>query len=1032
VKIIRFSVEHPAIVIVLVPAVLLAGILAFTSLTRELLPDVNMPSISVITLYPGAGVGETEKQITEVLEKELALLSDLTSLQSRTGPGRSTITCNFTWESDLEEKKQEVRELIDRALPELPDNLPRAPMIRLFGAESIPVMTILVDGDQSPIVLGTIVETTLVPMLSRVPGVSAVSTRGLREEELFVKIDPPRAWYYSVSVPSIVEAVRRSGMTIPAGSVDLGFGEAPLAAKSSFATIDEVGSLVVSYRGPGLVHLSDIAELSFEEKKPEVEVWSEGNRQIGLDIYKRRGADTIAIAGEIDAILKDTASLATADLRFTVTRDQREEISQAISSVAGSAVAGALLAILILFFFLHRIRGTLIVCLSIPLSVLLTFCALLLSGGSLNVTTLGGIAVSLGMIVDAAIVVLESIHRRLDDGMEPEEAAVKGASEVAGAVTASILTSLAVFVPLIFLPGFAGIVLRDISSTIVFALPASLLVALTVIPSFVALSYRRGYEKGKGERSGRIMELFSRWYRYLVLQVLDHPRFFVALALSVLVVSLALYPRLGFDFIPEVDVDELILQADLPPGMVRREAVEMVRQAEKVLKENLPELKTSLFFLGERIDGVLLFDSERPRSRNIFRITEEAAEALSLQVPDMQANLFAGGLSLMGRQAAGGGFSIDLRGPGMEMEEIYGAAVMLGERISALPAVSSVFFNTSMGKPVVDLLIDGELLEKSGLPAQAAMATARIFFARIDGGSVNLGGKDWDITISGGLGDEQFDPKVLDILSLPLPSGGALPFSSFSGFSEKRGLSIHPREDRVRGIRMEAILQPGTLRSVQEESLSILARLEQDGSFPANLQWEMKGISSTISDSFSSLAAALIAAVILVYIVLVIQFERFTLPLLIMTAVPFIMTGVMPALLFFGSALSVVSFLGIIALAGIVVNNAIVMVDAIQNSRGRGRALNEAILEGAEQRLKPVLMTTFTTILGLAPLAFGISPVPGVSGRSSALLAPLGQTIMGGLGASTMVTLLLIPALYLLWNPHGDAPSPEKPGDTVQ
>ncbi len=1033
-KVSDYGIDHPVPVTIVCAILVLFGVIAVASLTQSLFPDFTKPTVYVTVEYPGVAPEEMESQVTSLIESELAKVSDIISFSSRSLPSFSAVMLEFDWSVNVDDKLVEIRERLNAIQDDLPEGVQGIPRIRKMNPSEMPILTVGLEGGGALIDGASYLEKQAVPLVSAIPGVSAVDLLGAPEQELAVRLDLERLSGLGISPLEVVQALSVSGVVVPAGEVGEGAEMLKVTTSSTFSALDQVGRVVVANRGGALVRVEDLADLEVAESPPERYSLINGERALILDITAQRGVDTVKI---IEAAKKAFSSLEQAsggNISFIYYRDQSTSIRAAVRSVRNSAILGGTLAVVILFLFLGEVRATVIIALSIPFSVLFTFISLYLGGHSLNTMTLGGLTMAVGMIVDASIVMLENIWRHARGGENPAAAAKKGAGEMGGAIIASTLTSIVVFVPLVFVPGIAGIVLRDIALTIIYALSGSVIVAVILVPFLSARLFRTSGRPGrkgtpasppplaKGGRvsgEGRLSFFgrFSRWldgleaaYSRTLEKILGHAGFTIAVSSAVLILSVALLSTLGFEFIPAADSREIILELDLPQGHSLDKSYAAAREADRRIQAEIPEAARRIFYVGQagafsasatvptHVYGIILLG---PGGRSSFDLIPILRESLLASIPDVRVNVRNGGNSEKTATALGGaGFRVSLSGP--DAQQAARAAEHVVDVLARDPevagAAASVTLDVRSLTSDIDLAAAGAL----GVTPQDAAQISRIVFAGVEAGEYEGVGDGIPIRVYAGL-ETGLTETVFDSIPVRSRSGKVLSLGAVSSLSERRGLSEIPKESRLPSVQVVAQLRGSSFRGVQERLEEHLAR----NPLPEGISWKVAGAAEETADSFRSLGAALLLAVILVYAVMAIQFERYRQPFIVLLAVPFVLIGVVTALLAFGSTLSIIALLGIIALAGVAINNSIIMIDYTNLLRGRdGLPLREAVIRGASSRIRPILMTTLTTLLAVLPLAFaqGESRTVGV----------LGQAFLGGLTTSTLVSFFLTPSLYWL------------------
>lgn len=1007
-KLTDFSVRHPAIIGILTLAAAVFGLLAGTALRQEVLPESALPVIFITTVYPGAGPEIVEEQVTDVLERELGTLSGVEQITSTSSASASVIIVEFVWGEDAARKLPEVRERLTTAEPDLPADLAAAPRIQIASADELPIATIAVESEIDRFALSRYLEDEVVPRLSQIQGVGSVIVSGDFHREVIVEFYPERLYARGVDPATLAQAISANGATVPAGEARYQGDLVSIRTFGEYGSIAQLSSTVVGAAGGVPVTLGEVAEVRLAPVDRATIPIRNGREVIAIDVTKRTEGDTVAITDqieeELEAFTRDRANAVT----FSLVRDQRREVATSIASVRNAALLGGALAILVVFLFLREIRTTTIIAISIPVSVLLAISALYINGQSFNVTTLGGLTVAVGMIVDASIVVLESIFQRYESGMPPREAARVGAAEVGGAVLASTTTSLSVFVPLLFVEGLVGLLLKDVAWTMSFALAGSMVSALLIVPFLSSLLLPEERKPARATKTGRIRRLYGQTLDV----VLGESWFTILVAIGLLAITAALFPLIGFAFLPSGDTGEITFSIRTSSGSTLEETEAKTRAVEEIALELLPNREDSLFIVGQPGEvpgrtsstgafGFVIPGPSSDRDATLSELVVALEERIGSEVPGVQVTISGSGPAERASAVAGAsGFTVRLTGP--DIDTVGDAAETVEALMLEDANVLSVRSNAEEDLLEVVADLDHEAMGRLGVNAQLVGSIGRIVFAGREVGALEVGGSQIPIRVVSAYADETIGDDIWNLVPVATGSGRTVTFAAFSRPRVERGFSSIPHFDRQVAVDVTGTLRDGDVR---DTNTRVSAALEQLA-LPPGVDWEIEGAAQAIAESFTSLFVAVLVAVFLVYVVMVVQFERFRQPLIILSSIPFTLIGVGLALVVSGSALSVISFLGIIALAGIVVNNAIVMVDKINQLRdAEAMELRPAVIEGAVTRLRPILMTTLTTVIGLIPMALAL-------GEGSELLAPLGQAIAGGLITSTLVTLFLTPTIY--------------------
>ena len=1011
-KLSSFAIHHPAIIVIVGLAVLVFGILALTSLNQEFIPDVSIPTIMVVTQYPGVDASTVEG-VTGIIEDSMTTLQGIKTISSQSQNSVSMVTLEFSGDVDPYEVLPDVRANLERVSGSLPDGVSGTPYAFVGGSGMLSIYSFAVISDRDPDMLYRLVSDEIIPSISRVTGTGQVNAYGGREQEVSIVLDTDVLKQLGISVMEVYQVLGASNVSMPAGTPTYRDSRIFLNVEGTYTTLEELRDTVIGYQNGAYIYLSDVAEIDLKYPPEELMIEVNGQRAIVVDVTKRSDGNTIDIIGEIGEILRLYERQYSGVIEFKEIQNDSTMIQDSLSTTVRSGIIGAAMAVLVILLFIGNIRATLIIGISIPLSIVFTFIGMRFAGQTMNILSLSGLIVALGMVVDSSIVILENIFRHEHAGMEVIHAAELGSNEVGAAVFASGATTIAVFIPLITLTGIIGIMLTDISLTIIFALGASLLVALVVVPFLATHLHIEPLldTSALPRRRFNPMQAVEAGYRSLISWAIRHKFFIILTAVVILIVSVAAMSSLGMVFIPSTDTGDFYIYLTFPQGYGLEQTHAKVEQVQDLLEREVPEIAYVTFFTGfgsefsrshstpnQAYAKVILTDSEE-RDRGILEIIRTLQERIPETVPDVDAVVENGGFDKLLSIASGGsGFQVELYGN--DMDKLSAAAERVRDELIADPQINKAVINIQKDQEslITDLALDH--MGRLGISAQEAAFTSRILFNGIEVGTfTDSRDREYPIMLKSSLATEPITMTTLEQVSIPSYSGDPISFGSFSDTRLDTSLSTINHKNRAKAIVI-------TGYSIVEDTTDIRARIEETfatGILDPSISWEIAGSSSLLSDSLATLLLVLLIAVFLVYMVMVIQFERFVQPLIILASIPFCFIGVIIGLLLFGSDLSLIAFLGIIALAGIVVNNAIVLIDRM--NQGEEEDLHERIVNGAAARLRPVLMTTLTTLFGVLPMAMS-------SGGGSEIYAPLGQAIAGGLLTSTMITLIIIPALY--------------------
>lgn len=1024
-KIVHFAVKRPVTITILVTVLILLGGFTYSKMGLNLMPDMKLPVAIVMTTYAGAGPEEVE-QVSKTLESTLASVSNINTIQSISSSGSSIIVLQYNWGTDMDVAMMDVREKIGIVEKYLPDDVEK-PMVIKMDFNSMPVLQLGITGgkDMSLAQLQTLAEDVIEPRLSRLPDIASVVITGGMEREIKVEVDPVKLQNYGLSLNQINAALMAENFSMSGGSVAEGDRKYYIRSLQEFESIDDIKQVAITTSAGNIVYLNDIATIkdSYNDDRQITRV--DQTPAVGIHCLKQSDANTVeacdSIKTELDKIQKELG----VKLDIKITADQSEFIKKSIDNTKKMILEGSLLAILILFLFLRNWRSTLIVFTSIPLSIIATFVLMYFNGSTLNLITMGGLALGLGRMVDDSIVVFENIFRHRSLGLAPLDAALTGASEVGSAVIASTMTIIAVFLPIIFTEGLAAILFKPLGVTVGFAVFCSLLVSLTVVPlmSSRLLTDKSMAKKPAAEagRIARITEGFGSWldnlgerYKMMVVWSLSH-RLTVIITVTIMMVVAGLCtPLVGAEFMSSMDSGEIAIALEMDKGTKIEQTEQVINQMEGILK-GIPEVETIFTSIGG--SGNMFFNQgvqsdkgaitvklvrKADREKGVEEISEQIRQAMAT-IPGTKIKVSVTQSFSMG--SATSDISVQVRGD--DLNVLRDLSSQISAVVRTVPGTREVASSLSDGSPEMQIKIDRQRAAAYGLtPGQAAaeiknaMQGAVATTYKVDGGDVNI-----RVRYSK-QGHEDY--AYLQNLKLLTNKGTLVQLSQIADFKLAEGPISITRVDQVRQAEITASLLNRDLNSVMKDIQSRVEKLN----LPSGYTVEYGGSNQDMVESFTSLALALLIAIILVYAVMAIQYESFFTPFVIMFSIPTCLIGVVAGLLITGRTFNVPAFIGLIMLVGVAVANAIVLVDYVKRLIDRGMERNSAIIEAGRVRLRPILMTAFATILAMLPMATGL-------GEGAETQAPMATVVIGGLFASTFITLLLVPVVYSLFDDWG-------------
>jgi HAE1 family hydrophobic/amphiphilic exporter-1 len=1027
----RLAIERPVTMFMISAVITLLGLISLTRLPVDLMPEFEQPTLNVRTSYPGVGPLEIEELITRPLEQAVSAVPGIVRVTSSSSEGNSQVQLNFEWGQDLSEAADEVRTRVDRMRGRLPEDAD-PPTIFKFDSNQLPVAQIGIEGDYDPVTLREIAQNEIAPRFERVDGVAAVTVNGGVRRQIHVELSKEKITALNLSVNQVVSTLRNENQNTPLGEIYQGDATFLVRSQGQFQSLEDIRNIVVMTRDNVPVYMRDIAEVKDTTEQRRSFMLINGKPGVQIQVQKQSGKNTVAVAAsvrrEVERVNREVPGI-----KMTVTQDNSVFIQRAITNVQEHALVGGILVILIIFAFLRDVRSTLIVCTSIPVSVIGTFALLYFGGFTLNTMTFGGLALGIGMIVDAAIVVLENTHRHLHMGKDRMAAAIDGSEEVWSAILASTLTHIAVFVPLLFLSGTASILFTQLSFVVMFSLAMSLFVAVTIVPVLCSRWLKTPDEEAAATGimarfygvSERFLERMDEGYRRAIHLALNHRPTVISGAAALVVAAALIYPQIETELMPQTDEGEVNINAELAVGTRIERTEEVLLKLQEMVKENVPEAVTLITQGGGggnnnyqgggggsthrgQIRVMLVPRNERTRTN------EQVSVALRRQLAGLpgvvvRANPSGGNNQIMrflsggGQNNQGGSSRLQLEIRGHDLDDARRLAQDARVMMEDTPGIADVSVGREEGRPEIAVRIDRPKAAMLGMSVATVANTIQTNVAGTTAAQFRERGNEYPVVVRLREEDREAITDVGDVL-IGTPSGQVVPAKNVLLLNREAGpVQIQRKNmERMTTVNAEVEIPLSEAVSAVQGRLGQL-RVPPDFSIGFGEELEEQ------ARSFKQLQLVLILAVLLVYAVMASQYESLRDPFIIMFSVPVAAIGVVLSLLLTGTSFSMQAYIGIIMLAGIVVSNAILLVDYINTLRRRdGMELREAVELGGRTRLRPILMTSIATMLGLVPMAIGI-------GEGGELQAPLARVVIGGLLTSTLVTLVLVPAVYTLF-----------------
>ncbi|RLA05784.1 MAG: hypothetical protein DRQ47_00255 [Gammaproteobacteria bacterium] len=1001
-QLVEFSVKRRVTVLMVSLAVLAFGSVGFSRLPINLLPSLSYPSLTVQTEFANSAPAEVEQLITRPVEEVVGVLKGLKQIHSVSRSGISEVTLEFGWEANMNTLSMDVREKLDRL--ELPLEA-ETPIVLRYDPALDPVIKLSLSGPMPLTSLRLLGEREVKEKLERIEGIASAKVQGGEEEEIHININQGKVAAMNLSPKYLKDLLADSNINRPGGSLKNSQTQLLVRTLNEYDNVQEIANLRITPPGQAAVRLGDVAEVLWSSKDKEEITRFDGDEGVLISLYKTGDANTVEVANRVKEVLASMDNILPPGVSLKIQFDQSRFIEQSIAEVKQSLLFGGLLAICVLFAFLRDFRLTTIITTAIPLSLVAAFIFMYRADVSLNIMSLGGLTLGVGMLVDSAIVVLESIHRQREQGLSISEAAIKGTSEVGGAVTASVLTTIAVFLPIVFVEGIAGQLFRDQALTVTFSLVASLLVSFTLIPMLASLG--KGSHPHRLSTANESLGWLSLAYEKALKIALKFRWLVVAAGFILLLLTLQLVPKIGTSLIPQMSEGEFYFDVDLPQGTALPTTNKVMLQMEVIAlaTEGVKKVYTSV---GSRnVSGGL---SLKTKDENLAQINivienrsdsaleESIIESLRIayqQIP--QANVQFGRPSFFSLKTP-----MELLFFGEDLETLRDYSLSILPKLKKVPGLIDVQVSLETGNPELMIQFHRQKLAQLGFTIQEVSQTMH---QRINGTIVSRF-QEPDRQVDIRLRNREVDrDSVNDIENMVIGeiNGRPVTLKAVAKIINTQGPAAIDRIQQSRVAVIAGSLKERSLKAVNKD----LAQLIKDNPPPIGISFEFGGQNKEMEQSFNSLIFAVLLAVFLVYIVMAATFEHLGHPFIILLTIPLALIGVIVGLYSTGYAISVISMIGAVFLVGIVVNNAIVLIDAINQARRHGQEKLEAIIFASKSRLRPILMTTFTTVLGLLPMAIGF-------GEGAELRAPLAVVVSFGLLIATGLTLFIIPATYFI------------------
>ena len=1025
-KLYNNAVKNPVGTSLIFIGVVLIGMMFYRQLPIDLYPDIDMSMISVMTAYPGAGADDVEANVTRPLEDVLNSTEGIKHITSRSRDGMSMIMLQFEFGSDMTEIMNDVRDKVDMISGFLPDGT-EDPMLLKFSSDMIPVMVLSATAKESSGALYKILDEQVANPLNRIPGVGTVSVSGAPQREVQINVMPQKLEAFNIGIEQIAQIIAAENINVPAGNFDVGSQTYMLRLEGEFKRSNDLNDIIVGSTQGRPVYLRDVATVKDTLQTRIMENYTNGERSASIVIQKQTGSNTVAIANAVKKEIPQLLKNMPPDIEIVTVMDTSDHVKTSINSLLETIILALIIVGIVVLFFLGRWRATIIIMVTIPVSLIGSFIYLYITGNTINIISLSALSITIGMVVDDAIVVLENITTHIERGSRPAQAAIYGTEEVSLSVIASTLTIIAVFLPMTMVGGFAGIMFNQLGWMVSIIIGLSLIISLSLTPMMSA----------KMMRSSKEMKItgFDKWYQKTILPMLDKLDLAYARLLKVVTgnrkttlgivvvifIGGVVYSALTLktEFMPQSDNNDIAMTIETPPGTRMEVSRDVANRIVNVINEKYPEVEIVSFSVGQASDdntyaamqdngpNIIKYNirltEAKNRKKTIFDVSDELRTELAA-MPELHRFIVQPGGGDMGM---GGGNKMQVEVYGYDLDDTDAVASVLKSKFENVAGLRDVIITRKDYRMEYHIDFDREKLSTNGLNMASAATVVR---NRINGlvmSKFREDGEEYDIRVRY---DEPYRQSLEDIENILIynPAGVGVRVKDVGTVVESSSLPQIDRKNRQRIVTVEGSIYKRALSDIVDDVNAVIASTD----VPSGVQVEISGSVEDQQEAFADLGLLLMIVSLLVYIVLASQFESLTYPFIIILTVPFAFIGSLLLLSITGQPLGIMGLVGLVMLVGMVVKNGIVLIDYINLNRERGMSIITAVVHGGRSRLRPVLMTTLTTILGMIPLAIG-------TGQGSEMWQALGVAIIGGMTFSTIITLVLVPALYTIFGGNG-------------
>ncbi len=1016
------AVKKPITTFMIFLAIVVFGLYSLINLPIDMYPEIEFPAITVMTSYRGANAADIETNISKPIEDALNTVDNLKEISSTSRDNLSVVILEFEYETDLTESANDIRDALSLVEDVLPEDA-ESPSIFKFSSTMMPIIMYAITADESYEGIEKILEEKLVNPLNRINGVGSISVLGAPTREVAVEVNPGKLEAYNMTIEQIGSILRAENLNMPTGNIKMGQMDYPLRVEGEFETSDQIKDLVLGSFNGKTIYLKDVATVRDSVKEMTMDERINGQLAVRMMIQKQSGANSVKVAKKINQRLEELKLNLPSDIHIETIFDTSEFINDSISNLTKTLLFALLFVTLVVIFFLGRWRATFIVILTIPISLIVAFIFLHLTGNSINIISLSALSIAIGMVVDDAIVVLENISRHIDRGSSPREAAIYATNEVWLAVIVTTLTVVAVFFPMTMLGGLSGVMFRQLGWIVTITVVTSTIAAISLTPMLSSKLLRRINKKQSGFSFDKaILPMFQRldnWYGGVLQWCIHHKLIIILFSFGIFIFSLILSGKLGTEFIPETDESRFSVSIELQSGTRVEKSIAIARDIDSILKNNYPEVDLISTSAGADDEGgfismfqatgsniinytVGLTDLEK-REQSVWEIAEKMRKDLSV-IPE----IITYNVSTQGGSNMMGGNTVDVEIFGYDFDKTTRLANLLKEQIKTINGARDIEISREKEKPELRVEFNREKMASVGLNT---FTVSNALYNRIEGMTATQfreAGDEYDVIVRF---MEKYRNSISDIknIGLQTQSGQIIRLGEVA---EVKEYWAPPNIERKRRERVVTISVTPYKTSLGEMAANIQKKIDNT-EIPREVFVEVGGAYEDQQEGFFDLFMLLLLSLLLVYIVMASQFESMRMPFIIMFSIPFAFSGVILALLITNTTLSIIAGLGAVMLIGIVVKNAIVLVDYINLMRDRGYGIDEAIVLSGKLRLRPVLMTAFTTMLGMLPLALS-------TGEGSEIWSPMGISVIGGLLFSTLITMVIVPVMYRIFAKRGE------------